>query len=108
MNIKMSSTNVDMRRAREFARKHGYDPAKLKTSPIKGKKLRYDDGVNKVDFGGAGNNDYTIYLRDDGVEKARVKRAAYDARSSKIKTDGKYSANALARAVLWDLKPIPR
>lgn len=95
--------------ARHYAKKGGYDPLKLEFSSRKEYKLMYD---NRYHFGRTPYSDFLIYtllsqLKADPKYTsvyAANKRASYLARSSEIPGDwksDKFSANNLARKILW-------
>jgi len=107
--------------ARQYAKKAGYDPLKLEFSSRKEYKLMYD---NRYHFGRAPYGDFLIYTilsqlnaplkkghtpKESAAPKytsqyAALKRAAYLARSAAIQgdwKDDKFSANNLARRILW-------
>lgn len=95
--------------ARQYAKKAGYEPLKLEFSSRKEYKLMYD---NRYHFGRAPYGDFLIYTLLAQLKAApkytsayaASKRASYLARSADIPgdwKDDKYSANNLARRILW-------
>lgn len=98
--------------ARHYAKKGGYDPALLEFSDKKEYKLMYD---NKHYFGHPSYNDFLIYTILAKIKHSPkyttayslMKRKSYLARSGAIQGDweeDKFSANNLARQILWALK----
>lgn len=96
--------NVYLDIVKEYAKKSGYDPNKLKFS---------DDGIHKLEyenvkFGRVGYGDFILWtLRekkgDTPPKYADKKRNAYLARARKIKGDWHFptSPNMLAIKILW-------
>ncbi len=95
--------------ARQYAKKAGYDPIKLEFSLRKDYKLMYDD---RYHFGRAPYGDFLIYTILGQLKAApkytsayaASRRESYLARSEKIPgdwKDDKFSANNLARRILW-------
>lgn len=95
--------------ARQYAKKSGYDPIKLEFSLRKEYKLMYD---NRYHFGRTPYSDfllYTILAQLKAAPKytsqyAASRRESYLARSAEIPgnwKDDKFSANNLARKILW-------
>jgi len=97
--------------ARKAAESAGYNPALLDFSDRKEYKLMYD---NSYYFGRNPYGDFLIYSILAAIgenpkytrQYAKIKRSGYLARSAKIPGDwrtNKFSANNLARAILWSL-----
>jgi hypothetical protein len=87
------------RKAQQMAYKYLGKTAKLYPGSKEGKKYRIYDPKNEtwVNFGQLGYEDYTKH-------KDKKRRHSYLTRTAKIKGDwkaNKYSANNLARNVLW-------
>jgi hypothetical protein len=85
---------------KQYAKKYGYDPDKIKPSKAKGKKWAYESPNGIVNFGAKGMEDYTVH-RD------LKRRESYDKRSKNIKGDwknNKFSPNNLSRRILWDVR----
>ena len=85
----------------EIAQKRAYrylgKTAKLYPSTNKHKKYDIYDGNKRIHFGQLGYQDYTVH-------KDAIRRKSYLRRSGKIKGNWKrnpYSANNLARHILW-------
>ncbi len=79
----------------------------IKKSDKPAKKLMaifdVDGKEKKVHFGAAGFNDFTIYFKKDGKEKAEKMRNAYIARHSKISNfNDPLTPASLSRFVLWE------
>ena len=78
---------------------------KIKPSTNKKKKLDVFDKDNKkiASIGASGYNDYTIYLKLLGPEKAEIKKINYLKRHSKEPKfkDGKPTPSYLADKILW-------
>jgi hypothetical protein len=94
-----------LKKVKAYAKKHGYDPKAVSMADDGKHKLVYKtpDG-RSVLFGAKNNKDFILYQESEPAV-AHKKRAAYLARSAKIRGDwaaDKYSANSLARAILWD------
>lgn len=83
----------------ERARQYLGDDIKIYISPIKNKKYRiYNPNGKAIDFGDLRYKDFT-YTNDE------IKKNNYLKRSANIRgnwKDDKYSANNLARVLLWD------
>jgi len=77
-----------------FAKYRGNDNAILKVSTKAGKKFMVIYDGKTTHFGDINYADFTKH-QDEG------KRKSYLARSGGIKDSGKWSANSLARALLW-------
>ena len=90
---------VNLNNVKQMAVNEGYDPSRILPPTQKGKKLSYLTPDNKrINFG---NSEYESYdkHKDDERKQRYLKRA------TNIKGDwkkDKYSANRLARAVLWN------
>lgn len=89
-----------LEKARKTAEKHGYERKNIFPSTRKDKKFMYKDNERTIHFGAKGYEDFLVH-------QDKERRRKYDIRSRNI--DGnwrndKYSANNLARRILWDLQ----
>jgi len=65
--------------------------------------FKIGDKEKVVHFGASGYNDYTIYYKKDGKEKADKMRASYIARHSKNENwNDPLTPASLSRYVLWE------
>jgi hypothetical protein len=93
-----------LKKARQAARREGYDARALQFSDNNVHKLMiYDDKGRVRRFGRAGYGDFILWGVQDAA-KAQTKRRVFHASHSKIKGDwknDKFSPNMLALKILW-------
>ena len=100
---------IYLKKAKEMAKKNGYDPSKVIFCTTGTNKLEYESPDGQVHFGNPDYPDFIIYSWlehkgevDEGTADKR--RELYRARATNIKGNwkkNKYSANNLAINILW-------
>jgi hypothetical protein len=92
-----------LRKAKQAAKRTGYDPTKLSLATDGVHKLTYDSPEGIRHFGRRDYGDFIWYSKDDPMiaEKKRKTFRLSHGKISKIYNLGKYSKNELAINILW-------